>query len=1474
MHRLLVYSRVQCGANKAAKARAGPQILDETAGEVTPGPPARRTPDLIASPPRRRQPVLAAQPSPSPSPSPRSPRWAAPPPESTVSSNLRIKTHVGPWKLGCTLGKGMTSRVRVAKHVSSGAKAAIKIIPKKEIFPAKQSKKSVALAVEREIVILKLLEHPGIIQLLDVWESKAELYLVLEYAPRGSLFTYLSERGALPEPEAMCFFRQLLGALAAIHSYNICHRDLKPENILLDARLRVKLADFGMAAFQPPPLCAPRNLLTASCGSPHYAAPEVIAGRPYRGDKADLWSCGVILFAMLAGYLPFDSSDADAAAAVDRTLALVCAGDYAVPPWFSRATRNLVQLLLRKRPADRPAARDLLKHPALRKYQREHRRMFPELDELVYGDELLGQQIPDKAREGLPSDAGEVDEGILAAMAVLWGPDADADALLDALLDGEVNHQKLFYRGLLDYKAGQLQQNEGYFASSPCRAQSRRSGAGASATTAAGERDRPMLALPASSPVIKALRGRTRAMQSASTGHEQHQEPQRQDDVQSSVDSKAQASGLRPDEKANAACPARGGSKLKQEQRQRVTSIPVVPSYDPYRASRMQLIDPSKVDHMKVIVYPPRMEVSAVRSRARLAARETDRPGLAKSLSAAAGGRTRTSTRGRSPSLASARSRGSLRGASAGDGRARAPAATKAKRNVSFQHVGKARSGRTSSQPTLRARPARLASQRTDNVTPPTAEAVIATPLRASSNPAASATTSPATPDTAGDSLIVRRKRAKGVALPPEHDATSELTIDVRKASHEIELLCEHAFNDHGPATVATAPGRKCADVCDATATGARASENVRSAGQLVVERPDTMVHAVSAECTELPGCHLRASGEEATVLLSQASDERRTPSTPSKRSGQFSDDIPEHREAKVTPQCNGPPRVSKKGKAWATLEAALKSLETLCPDAPISLAQQQQCDYSPTLAPPSPTLAQLKRTQEQLATFQMTATRPDAGLIREVQQRLSDEIACLEEDRSPAPVTHRCERSCRGRVCEPVSAAMAENDRREVAGAASGLQSSRLEDWNPNIARLARRASQLALEQAPTASVTGAGAEQNDGAPDDADLGVRPLMIRKRKSSDLRAAAAEDAEGAEASTTPTTPTTPDATTTIAITPASPVAAPPQQRRVAPSGPRRNDFRPDLEPIAEVKTATSDGSNATGRKPPSERRDWSWRQGDEGGTGALAGAAAARGEGGLVRGQARTHAHSRSMSVVDPIYGGRSQSRGQRLKSFFSRSKSWRSRWGDAGRTSAQVPDRRATVDVSTSASGETIISHSGYSSGASHDNEQTFTSAAASNGLGGRPAIPARHQSSRAGGQSGSDANNGSSSASAGASASAATPLTRVIAFEARVPRAAKAVRKILHAWRPCGLKEIDFEKDENGHRTFACKTTIGNSFGLPSLEIRGRFLTVEEASDADPAVVAAEHCLLVVSVEGDRPAALHNVTNSLIKELGKKRS
>lgn len=203
------------------------------------------------------------------------------------------------------------------------------------------------LGIEREIVIMKLIDHPNVLNLYDVWETSSELYLIMEYVPGGELFDYLVKRGRLPVSEALHYFQQIIHAVDYCHRFNICHRDLKPENLLLDKDKNIKVADFGMAAWE-----AGERMLETSCGSPHYASPEIVAGKAYHGNSSDIWSCGIILFALLTGRLPFDDDN------IRSLLQKVKVGVFEMPDEIKDPARDLLTRMLEKDPERRISVSD------------------------------------------------------------------------------------------------------------------------------------------------------------------------------------------------------------------------------------------------------------------------------------------------------------------------------------------------------------------------------------------------------------------------------------------------------------------------------------------------------------------------------------------------------------------------------------------------------------------------------------------------------------------------------------------------------------------------------------------------------------------------------------------------------------------------------------------------------------------------------------------------------------------------------------------------------------------------------------------------------------------------------------------------------------------------------------------------------------------------------------------------------------
>ncbi|XP_049579130.1 serine/threonine-protein kinase BRSK2 isoform X1 [Syngnathus scovelli] len=327
--------------------------------------------------------------------------------------------YVGPYRLEKTLGKGQTGLVKLGVHCVTCQKVAIKIVNREKLS------ESVLMKVEREIAILKLIEHPHVLKLHDVYENKKYLYLVLEHVSGGELFDYLVKKGRLTPKEARKFFRQIMSALDFCHSHSICHRDLKPENLLLDEKNNIRIADFGMASLQ-----VGDSLLETSCGSPHYACPEVIRGEKYDGRKADVWSCGVILFALLVGALPFDDDN------LRNLLEKVKLGVFHMPHFIPPDCQNLLRGMIEVDASKRLTLEKIQKHTWYIGGKNE-----PEPE----------QPVPRKVTiRSLPS-ADDIDPDVLDSMHSL-GCFRDKNKLLKDLLSDDDNQEKMIYFLLFDRK--------------------------------------------------------------------------------------------------------------------------------------------------------------------------------------------------------------------------------------------------------------------------------------------------------------------------------------------------------------------------------------------------------------------------------------------------------------------------------------------------------------------------------------------------------------------------------------------------------------------------------------------------------------------------------------------------------------------------------------------------------------------------------------------------------------------------------------------------------------------------------------------------------------------------------------------------------------------------------------------------------------------------------------------------------------
>ncbi|KAF3120446.1 hypothetical protein TWF703_002604 [Orbilia oligospora] len=341
---------------------------------------------------------------------------------------------VGPWRLGRALGEGASGRVCLGKHQKTGRFAAIKVINKTKAQGTTTSIQEAGCdiqhAIEREIVVMNIPTHPNMIELYEIWDSRDEVYLVLEYVSGGDLLQYMTKKRFLPEKEVARLFKQLITGLSHLHRFSIYHRDLKHENLMMDQHGNVKIGDFGMAALQPA-----GKMFTSACGSPNYAAPEVVQGLPYNGSAADIWSSGVILYGMLTHQLPFD--DPDTSAILSR---IVCA-EYKLPRSISFEAGDLIKRILELDPAKRIKLEKILEHPFITKYQNL-------ATSVPLGTAIQNHTIQNTSIHIVLSRVQQVDMDIVAKLKALWMTQDEA-ALAKKVLFQETSLERLFYDLLL-----------------------------------------------------------------------------------------------------------------------------------------------------------------------------------------------------------------------------------------------------------------------------------------------------------------------------------------------------------------------------------------------------------------------------------------------------------------------------------------------------------------------------------------------------------------------------------------------------------------------------------------------------------------------------------------------------------------------------------------------------------------------------------------------------------------------------------------------------------------------------------------------------------------------------------------------------------------------------------------------------------------------------------------------------------------
>ncbi|KAJ3695671.1 hypothetical protein LUZ60_001048 [Juncus effusus] len=251
---------------------------------------------------------------------------------------------VGKYEVGRTIGEGTFAKVKFAQNTETGESVAMKVLDRSTIL-----KHRMVDQIKREISIMKLVRHPHVVRLHEVLASRTKIYIILEFITGGELFDKITRHGKLNENDSRKYFQQIIDGVDFCHNKGVSHRDLKPENLLLDSQGNLRISDFGLSALPEPGV----SILRTTCGTPNYVAPEVISHKGYNGALADIWSCGVILYVLLAGFLPFDEVD------LTTLYSKIEKAEYSFPSWFSSGAKSLIRRILDPNPDTRIRMEDI-----------------------------------------------------------------------------------------------------------------------------------------------------------------------------------------------------------------------------------------------------------------------------------------------------------------------------------------------------------------------------------------------------------------------------------------------------------------------------------------------------------------------------------------------------------------------------------------------------------------------------------------------------------------------------------------------------------------------------------------------------------------------------------------------------------------------------------------------------------------------------------------------------------------------------------------------------------------------------------------------------------------------------------------------------------------------------------------------------------------------------------------------------------
>ena len=308
------------------------------------------------------------------------------------------------------LGEGTFGVVRLGKNKETGERVAIKILEKKKII-----NKDDAERVDREIDILKRIKHINIVKVMNIESDPERIYIIMEFCQNGELFCHIVEKQQLDEQEAAYFYYQLINGLECLHYNGIVHRDLKPENLLISKDDLLKIIDFGLSNY----FTSKSPLLTTPCGSPCYASPEMVSGKKYDGFSIDIWSTGIILYAMLCGYLPYEDSDNEV------LFQKITSCDTEFPEDISCDGIDLMKKIMVPEPKERISLSEIKKHKFYLKGKNAFKSLHPDLvkeveinydlkKEKENDNDILEKEI--KRKEIAKSESASVKEEIVSIL--------------------------------------------------------------------------------------------------------------------------------------------------------------------------------------------------------------------------------------------------------------------------------------------------------------------------------------------------------------------------------------------------------------------------------------------------------------------------------------------------------------------------------------------------------------------------------------------------------------------------------------------------------------------------------------------------------------------------------------------------------------------------------------------------------------------------------------------------------------------------------------------------------------------------------------------------------------------------------------------------------------------------------------------------------------------------------------------------